>query len=99
VRKHSTVSDIPEIVKKCFNQFCPLRMIQPALPLEEDLLGDALDEGVNEWQRHILATVFKQVKLKNGQKFVFCESCFIKYNKNMKCDYCYQVYYDASEDA
>lgn len=21
------------------------------------------------------------------------------FNKNMKCDYCYQVYYDASEDA
>jgi phage FluMu protein Com len=21
------------------------------------------------------------------------------YSKNMKCDYCYQIYYDASEDA
>jgi hypothetical protein len=39
------------------------------------------------------------VKLKNGTKYVFCEHCFIKFNANMKCDYCYQVYYDAAEDA
>lgn len=50
-------------------------------------------------QQQILATVFKPVKLKSGQRVTLCESCFIMFNKNMKCDYCYQVYYDASEDA
>jgi hypothetical protein len=93
VRKQSTISDIPEIVKKCFNQFCPLRMLQPTLN------EDALDPEVNELQKQILSTIYKPVKLKNGQKFTFCETCFTMFNRNMKCDYCFQVYYDASDDA
>ena len=54
---------------------------------------------MTELQSSILSTDFKTVKLKNGTKFVFCEHCYSKYHANMKCDYCYQVYFDASEDA